>query len=169
MQATGGRPLNSCSSVFFLNAPYVMKDFDHFMRVWKGLWGNKQETWWKRMGIYDLFGDCLSGAPTDDLNEAYLYSGGCTRIKTPLANRCYMDRSLERDGSRSVPVPLPELYESLKDGRAETSGGDCRKSLLSNYTKSDPSYDYSHLVQTGGILINKPFFDGLSEKDQSLS
>jgi TRAP-type C4-dicarboxylate transport system substrate-binding protein len=34
MQATGGRPLEvSAPQYFFFNAPYVMKDFDHFMRV----------------------------------------------------------------------------------------------------------------------------------------
>jgi len=42
MQATGGRPLEvSAPQYFFFNAPYVMKDFDHFMRVWQGSLGKQ--------------------------------------------------------------------------------------------------------------------------------
>src|SRR5271157_1795707 len=37
MQVTGGQPLQvSAPQYFFFNAPYVMKDFGHFIRVWNG-------------------------------------------------------------------------------------------------------------------------------------
>jgi len=42
MQVTGGQPLQvAAPQYFFFNAPYVMKDFDHFMRVWNGALGKK--------------------------------------------------------------------------------------------------------------------------------
>ena len=42
MQATGGQPLEiSAPQYFFLNAPFVMKDFEHFMRVWQGPLGTQ--------------------------------------------------------------------------------------------------------------------------------
>lgn len=42
MQATGGEPFEiSALQYFFFNAPYVMKEFEHFMRVWQGPLGDK--------------------------------------------------------------------------------------------------------------------------------
>jgi TRAP-type C4-dicarboxylate transport system substrate-binding protein len=68
-----------------------------------------------------------------------------------------------------VPVTLPELYSSLKDGKAEASEGDLpqiasfKLNEVQNYLTIT-----NHLVQTGGILINKPFFDKLSKPEQEL-
>ena len=72
-------------------------------------------------------------------------------------------------GTDPVGVPLPELYSSLKTGKAESSEGD----LPQIYGfKLDEVQSHliitNHLVQTAGMLINKPFFDKLSKADQDL-
>ncbi len=44
IQLTGGRPLEVFSpQYFFFNAPYVIKDYEHFVRVWKGPSGQESE------------------------------------------------------------------------------------------------------------------------------
>ena len=72
-------------------------------------------------------------------------------------------------GAVPVPVPLPELYKSLQEGRAESSEGDLPQ--IASF-KLDEVQSHliitNHLVQTGGILINKSFFDGLPAGDQAL-
>jgi TRAP-type C4-dicarboxylate transport system substrate-binding protein len=66
-------------------------------------------------------------------------------------------------------VPLPELHASLKTGRAEASEGDLPQ--ISSFKLDEVQTHLimtNHLVQTGGMLINKPFFDRLSKSDQDL-
>jgi TRAP-type C4-dicarboxylate transport system substrate-binding protein len=72
-------------------------------------------------------------------------------------------------GTDPVGVPLPELYNSLKTGKAEASEGDLPQ--IQSF-KLDQVQSHliitNHLVQTAGILIYKPFFDKLSKADQDL-
>jgi len=78
-----------------------------------------------------------------------------------------LDSRLEADRSRSCAIPLPELYNSLKDGKAEASEGDITQiaSAKLNEVQSHLTMT-NHLVQTGGMLINKPFFDKLAKPEQ---
>jgi TRAP-type C4-dicarboxylate transport system substrate-binding protein len=72
-------------------------------------------------------------------------------------------------GTDPVPIPLPDLYASLKDGKAQASEGDLpqiasfKLNEVQNYLTLT-----NHMVQTGGVLINKAFFDGLPKADQDL-
>lgn len=72
-------------------------------------------------------------------------------------------------GAEPVPVPLPDLHNSLKTGRAEASESDLPQiDSFKLYEVQSHLIITNHLVQTGGILINKPFFDRLSKWDQEL-
>jgi TRAP-type C4-dicarboxylate transport system substrate-binding protein len=72
-------------------------------------------------------------------------------------------------GADPVPIPLPDLYKSLKEGNAEASEGDLPQ--IASF-KLDEVQSHlivtNHLVQTGGMMINKKFFDGLPKQDQEL-
>jgi TRAP-type C4-dicarboxylate transport system substrate-binding protein len=68
-----------------------------------------------------------------------------------------------------VPVPLPGLYNALKSGQADASEGDLPQ--IASFKLNEVQTHLiitNHLVQTGGMLINKPFFDRLSKPDQDL-
>ena len=68
-----------------------------------------------------------------------------------------------------VGVPLPELYAALKTGKAEASEGDLPQ--IASFKLDEVQTHLimtNHLVQTGGMLINKPFFERLSKADQDL-
>ncbi|MCX5915649.1 MAG: TRAP transporter substrate-binding protein, partial [Deltaproteobacteria bacterium] len=72
-------------------------------------------------------------------------------------------------GADPIAVPLPELYGALKSGKADSSEGDLPQ--ISSFKLNEVQTHLimtNHLVQTGGMLINKPFFDGLSKADQTL-
>jgi TRAP-type C4-dicarboxylate transport system substrate-binding protein len=72
-------------------------------------------------------------------------------------------------GTDPVGVPLPELFGSLKSGKAQASEGDLPQ--VASF-KLDEVQSHlvmtNHLVQTGGLLINKPFLDRLPAADQTL-
>jgi TRAP-type C4-dicarboxylate transport system substrate-binding protein len=72
-------------------------------------------------------------------------------------------------GAEPVPVPLPDLYKSLKEGKAEASEGDL--SQITSFKLDEVQTHLTitnHMVQIGGMLIHKPFFDRLSKADQDL-
>ena len=170
MQATGGRPLEvSAPQYFFFNAPYVMKDFDHFMRVWQGTLGNQARELVEKKGnqkylgiVYRGLRQTTSKKPLYTPADFYMLKLRLPTVKTWIA-------VWKEIGTDPVPIPLPELYASLKDGKAQASEGDLpqiasfKLNEVQNYLTMT-----NHLVQTGGVLINKSFFDGLPKTDQEL-
>jgi TRAP-type C4-dicarboxylate transport system substrate-binding protein len=170
MQATGGRPLEvSAPQYFFFNAPYVMKDFDHFMRVWQGSLGKQARELVEKNGnqkylgiVYRGLRQTTSKKPLYTPADFYMLKLRLPTVKTWIA-------VWKEIGTDPVPIPLPDLYASLKDGKAQASEGDLpqiasfKLNEVQNYLTLT-----NHLVQTGGVLINKAFFDGLPTADQDL-
>ena len=151
---------------YFFTGPYVMKDFDHYMRAWNGKLGQQARAQLEKNDLKYL---------------ATIYRGlRQTTAKKPLytpADAYNMQLRLppipswmavwKAIGTDPVGVPLPELYSSLKTGKAEASEGDLPQiqSFKLNEVQSHLIIT-NHLVQTAGILIHKPFFDRLSKADQ---
>ena len=163
MQATGGRPLEvSAPQYFFFNAPYVMKDFDHFMRVWQGPLGNQARELVEKKGnqkylgiVYRGLRQTTSKKPLYTPADFYMLRLRLPTVKTWIA-------VWKEIGTDPVPIPLPDLYASLKDGRAQASEGDLPQIASFRAERGAESYltMTNHLVQTGGILINKAFSTG---------
>jgi TRAP-type C4-dicarboxylate transport system substrate-binding protein len=170
MQATGGRPLEvSAPQYFFFNAPYVMKDFEHFTRVWNGALGKKAKDQVEKNGkqiyvgiVYRGLRQMTSKVPIYTPAEVYKMKLRLPTVKTWIA----VWKGL---GAEPVPIPLPDLYKSLKEGKADASEGDLTQisSFKLNEVQSHLTMT-NHLVQTGGTLINSGFFKKLARKDQAL-
>lgn len=170
MQATGGRPLEvSAPKYFFFNAPYVMKDFDHFMRVWNGPLGKKAKEQVARKGKQKYLGIVYRGLRQTTSKKPLYTPADVKGLKLRLPTVKTWIAVWKEIGADPVPIPLPKLYESLKDGKAEASEGDLPQiaSFKLNQVQNHLTMT-NHLVQTGGILINKPFFDKLSKAEQKL-
>ncbi len=68
-----------------------------------------------------------------------------------------------------MPIPLPDLYKSLKEGKAEASEGDLPQ--IASFKLEEVQTHLimtNHLVQTGGILINKRFLEERPPGDRAL-
>jgi TRAP-type C4-dicarboxylate transport system substrate-binding protein len=170
MQATGGRPLEvSAPQYFFFNAPYVMKDFDHFMRVWQGTLGNKAREQVEKNGNQKYLGIAYRGLRQTTSKKPLYTPADFYMLKLRLPTVKTWIAVWREIGTDPVPIPLPELYASLKDGKAQSSEGDLpqiasfKLNEVQNYLTLT-----NHLVQTGGVLINKAFFDRLPREDQDL-
>lgn len=170
MQATGGQPLEiSAPQYFFFNAPYVMKDFDHFMRVWEGNLGKKAREQVEKNGnqiclgvVYRGLRQTTSKKPIYAPVDVYGLKLRLPTVKTWIA-------VWKEIGAEPVPIPLPDLYKSLKEGRTEASEGDLPQ-IVSFKLNEVQTYltITNHLVQAGWVTINKTFFDGLAKEDQQL-
>ncbi len=170
MQSNGHRCLEIYApKYFFFNAPYVMKDLNHFMRVWDGNLGKKAREEVEKNGnvkmleiVYRGLRQTTAKIPLYTPADAYNMKLRLPTVKTWIAVWKEM-------GADPVPIPLPELYKSLKEGRADASEGDLPQ-IASFKLNEVQTYLVitNHLVQTGGISVNKAFFDGLSAADQKM-
>ncbi|MCX5908488.1 MAG: TRAP transporter substrate-binding protein, partial [Deltaproteobacteria bacterium] len=170
IQGTGGRPLEvSAPQYFFFNAPYVMKDFDHFMRVWEGSLGKKAREQVEKNGNQICLGVVYRGLRQTTSKKPIYTPADVYGLKLRLPTVKTWIAVWKEIGAEPVPIPLPELYKSLKDGKAEASEGDLPQiaSFKLNEVQTYLTIT-NHLVQAGWVTINKPFFDGLSKEDQQL-
>lgn len=170
MQATGGQPLEiSAPQYFFFNAPYVMKDFEHFMRVWNGSLGKKAREQVEKNGKQKYLGIVYRGLRQTTSKKPLYTPADVAGLKLRLPTVKTWIAVWKEIGADPVPIPLPELYNSLKDGKAEASEGDLPQiaSFKLNEVQNFLTIT-NHLVQTGGILINKPFFTKLGKAEQEL-
>lgn len=154
---------------FFFTGPYVMKDFEHYMRVWDGPLGQAARAQLEEKGNMKYLGTIYRGlrqmtAKKPIYTPADVYG---LKLRLPIIPTWIaVWKAMDAD---PIGVPLPELYNSLKTGKAEASEGDLPQ--IASF-KLDGVQSHliltNHLVQTGGILINTKFFDGLPAGDQAL-
>ena len=170
MQATGGEPLEVYApQYFFFNTPYVMKDFDHLMRVWKGSLGDEARALVEKKGNMLYLGIVYRGLRQMTSNKPIYTPEDVSMLKLRLPGVPNWIAVWKEIGATPVPVPLTGLYDSLKTGKAEASEGDLPQisSFKLNEVQSHLTVT-NHMVQAGQVLINKTFFDGLSRNDQGL-
>ena len=153
---------------YFFTGPYVMKDFDHYMRAWNGKLGQQARAQLEKNDlkylatIYRGLRQMTTRKPVYTPADAYNMK---LRLP-PIPSWMAVWKAMDAD---PISVPLPELYDSLKTGKAESSEGDLPQ--ISGFKLDEVQTHLimtNHLVQTGGILIHKPFFDKLAKGDQDL-
>ena len=153
---------------FFFTVPYVMKDFEHYMRAWNGKLGQEARGQLEKNDLKYL-GTVYRGLRQMTTKKPVYTPADVYGMKLRLPNIPTWMAVWKAIGADPVGVPLPELYSSLKTGKAEASEGDLPQ--IQSF-KLDEVQSHliitNHLVQTGGILIHKPFFDKLSKADQNL-
>ena len=153
---------------YFFTGPYVMKDFEHYMRAWNGKLGQAARAQMEKNDlkylatIYRGLRQMTAKKPIYTPADVYGLKLRLPNIPTWMAVWKAMDAD-------PIGVPLPELYNSLKTGKAESSEGDLPQ--ISGFKLNEVQTHLiitNHLVQTGGMVIYKPFFDKLSKGDQDL-
>ncbi|HUL21564.1 MAG TPA: TRAP transporter substrate-binding protein [Thermodesulfobacteriota bacterium] len=153
---------------YFFTGPYVMKDFDHYMRAWNGKLGQQARAQLEKNDLKYL-ATIYRGLRQTTAKKPLYTPADAYNMKLRLPPIPSWMAVWKAIGTDPVGVPLPELYSSLKMGKAEASEGDLPQ--IQSF-KLDEVQNYlvitNHLVQTAGILINKPFFDKLPKADQDL-
>jgi tripartite ATP-independent transporter DctP family solute receptor len=153
---------------YFFTGPYVMKDFEHYMRAWNGKLGQAARAQMEKNDlkylatIYRGLRQMTAKKPIYTPADVYGLKLRLPNIPTWMA----VWKAVDAD---PIGVPLPELYNSLKTGKAESSEGDLPQ--IAGFKLNEVQTHLiitNHLVQTGGMVIYKPFFDKLSRGDQDL-
>jgi TRAP-type C4-dicarboxylate transport system substrate-binding protein len=154
---------------YFFTGPYVMKDFDHYMRVWNGKLGQQAQAEMEKNGNLKYLGTVYRGQRQTTAKKPLYTPADAYNMKLRLPPVPSWMAVWKAIGADPVAVPLPELYGSLKSGKADASEGDLPQ--IASFKLDEVQTQLimtNHLVQTGGMLINKPFFDRLPRADQDL-
>jgi TRAP-type C4-dicarboxylate transport system substrate-binding protein len=170
MQATGGRPLEVFSpQYFFFNAPFVIKDYDHFLRVWYGPLGDEAKALVNLNGNMRSLDTVSRGYRQTTANKSIFTVNDIIGLKLRLPvvpDWIAIWQTLE---AIAVPVPLTGLYQALADGTAEASEGDLAQvSSFKLYEVQTHLNITNHLVGVGWIMINETFFQALPGHYQKL-
>lgn len=153
---------------YFFTGPYVMKDFDHYMRVWNGKLGKEARAQLEKNDLLYL-GTIYRGLRQTTAKRPLYTPADVYNLKLRLPPIPSWMAVWKAIGADPVGVPLPELYNSLKTGKAEASEGDLPQiHSFKLYEVQSHLIITNHLVQTAGLLIYKPFFDKLPKSDQDL-
>jgi TRAP-type C4-dicarboxylate transport system substrate-binding protein len=170
MQSNGNRPLEIYApQYFFLGAPYVVKDWDHLIRIWQGNLGKKAREQVEKNGNVSYLGIVYRGLRQTTSKKPLYTPADAYGLKLRLPVVPTWIAVWKEIGAEPVPLPLPELYPGLKSGKADASEGDLPQ--ITSFKLDEVQTHLimtNHMVQIGGMLINKPFFDGLSKADQDL-
>lgn len=170
MQSNGTNFLEAYAPpYYFFTGPYVMKDFDHYMRVWNGRLGQQAMAEMEKNGNLKYLGTIYRGQRWTTAKKPLYTPADAYGLRLRLPPIPSWMAVWKAIGTDPVGVPLPELYASLKSGKAEASEGDLPQVFSFKLDEVQTHLVMTnHLVQTGGLLINKGFFDRLSRADQAL-
>lgn len=170
MQFTGGRAIEVFApQYFFINAPFVLKDYEHFFRIMKGPIGEKAKEQILKNGNMYTLGYLYRGYRQMTSNKPILSLKDLEGLKLRLPVVPTWIKVWEALGVKAVPVPLTGLYQALKDGTAEASEGDLTQiSGYKLYEVQKYLIITNHLVSFGWVHMYKPTFDKLSKGDQEL-
>ncbi len=166
MQVGGGLPIKTFApQYYFFDSPYVMRDWNHFQRVWASPLGEKAREEVIKNGNIMYLGIVYRGLRHLTANKPVYTPDDLKGIKLRLPQLPTWVKVWEAIGASTVPIALTELFTALQTGVADASEGDVTQILSFRlYEVQKYLMLTGHLVQTGGLTINKPFFDKLKKE-----
>lgn len=170
MLVGGGIPIKYYAPKYmFFDNPFVMKDWDHYKAVWDGPIGQEAQKIIAEKGNMKFLGWFYYGRRNFTSNKPIYTAEDIEGIKLRLPNMPTTIKAWEALGAVIVPVALNELFGALQMGVAEASEGDLPQ-IQSFHLDEVQKYLTltEHKVQTGGLSINKDFFDNLSKENQDM-
>lgn len=170
IQVTGGPPLQVfASEYFFFNAPYVIKDYDHFLKVWNGPLGDQAKALVLENGNMRSIGTVFRGYRQMTSNKPISGINDLDGLKLRLPAVPTWVRVWKALGTNTVEVPLTELYSALENGIADASEGDLTQIQSFDLNKVQTHIDMTnHLCAIGWVTINNTTYEELSGNHKKL-
>ncbi|MBS3977868.1 MAG: TRAP transporter substrate-binding protein [Syntrophomonadaceae bacterium] len=169
-QTGGGIPINAYAPPFyFLDTPFVMKDWNHIMAIWNGELGAKMLASMEAAGNTTLAAPIYRGLRHFTSKKPVVTPEDLKGIKLRLPVLPTWVAVWTEVGASTVPIPLGELYTALATGVADASEGDLTQihGFKLNEVQSHLSLT-GHLVSLGLISFNTKWLNGLNEKTRNL-
>ena len=165
---TGGQPIQDYApQYFFFNGPYVIEDYDHFLRVWNGDLGEEARALINEAGNLVSLGTVYRGFRQFTSNEPIEGPADFDQLKLrlpPVPDWVTVWSSL---GAVPTTVPLDQIRAALEAGLVEATEGDLTQiSSLALYEFQSFLSLTNHLVGFGLVLANECFMTDLRHSDE---
>ncbi|NLM94492.1 MAG: TRAP transporter substrate-binding protein [Firmicutes bacterium] len=152
----------------FMDAPYVMRDYDHWKSVWQGAIGEevRQILLDNRIMVAGIY---YRGVRHITANKPITKPEDLAGIKMRVPQDPSWVKIWQELGTLPTVVALPELFTALQTGVADASEGPA--SQLTSYRLNEVQKYLvlsGHMVAVGVFMLNEPFIKGLNEKDRSI-
>jgi TRAP-type C4-dicarboxylate transport system substrate-binding protein len=170
IQISGGIILEAFSPQYaFFNAPYVLRDYDHFLKVWNSPLGTKTKEQLSKNGNMESLGTVFRGYRQMTTKKSIITPEDLSGLKLRLPVVATWVKVWESLGTKPIGIPLTGLYQSLKDGTADASEGDLTQiqSFKLNEVQSHIILT-NHLCAVGWSMINGNTYKKLSSSDKKL-
>ncbi|MEW6661453.1 MAG: TRAP transporter substrate-binding protein [Bacillota bacterium] len=169
-QTGGGIPVNAYAPPFyFIDTPFVMKDWNHILAIWNGELGAKMRASVEAAGNTTLAAPVYRGLRHFTSKKPVVTPEDLKGIKLRLPVLPTWVAVWTEVGASTIPIPLGELYTALATGVADASEGDLTQihGFKLNEVQSHLSLT-GHLVSLGLISFNTKWLNGLNEKTRNL-
>ncbi len=169
-QISGGIPINAYATPFyFIDTPFVMRDWDHIVNVWNGSLGQRMKASVEAAGNTTLVAILYRGYRHFTSKKPINTPEDLKGIKLRLPVLPTWIAVWTEVGASTIPVPLGELYTALATGVADASEGDLTQiaGFKLNEVQSHLSLT-GHSISIGLISFNSKFYNGLNEKTRSI-
>lgn len=171
MQAGGGLPIKTYApKYYFLDSPYVIKDWAHYKRVfYDSPIGAKARELIETKGNTVYLGVVYRGVRQFTSNKPVKTPEDLKGVKLRLPQLPTWIAVWKAVGALPVPVALTELFSALQTGVADASEGDVSQiHSFHLYEVQEYLSMTGHLVQTGALTINKSFLESLDKQKRDI-
>jgi len=154
---------------YFIDVPYVMKDFDHFMNIWNGELGSTIREIIRTKGGQETLAIIYKGMRQMTANKPIMNTKDLTGLKLRLPQIPSWVAVWKGLGAKPVPIALPELFTSLQTGVADASEGEPSQILsFKLYEVQDYLILTNHKMEVGDLTINVKFLESLTPAQQQV-
>lgn len=168
LQVAGGLPVQTFApQTFFFDAPYVIRDYSHFLRVWAGKLGDAARDQVRERGHQVALGTVYRGSRHVTANRAVAGPPDVTGLRLRLPAVPAWTAVWTALEARPVTVPLPELYGSLRSGAADASEEELAQIASHRLPEVQSHLSLTgHLVVVGWVLAHHAILDKLVAGDR---
>ena len=170
MQVGGGIPIKIFAPQYqFMNDPFIMRDWNHWKKVWDAKVGKDLKDTVERKGRTLYVEVMYLGVRQFTANKPIQTPKDVQGLKLRLPNLPTWVKVWKELGALPVPIALNELFTSLQSGVADASEG--MVSQIQSFRLNEVQKYLSltgHGIQSGAFTIGRDFFNKLDKKSQDL-
>jgi tripartite ATP-independent transporter DctP family solute receptor len=171
-QAAGGIVIQSFANDYYVEIPYLFKDFTHLIKVFHPKApkiGKPMNEMLLKKGNQIILAPVYNGIRQFTSNKPVRTPKDVKGMKLRLPSVQNYVTIWKQVGTVPVTIPLTELYTALSTGAADASEGPASQIWTQSLYEVQKYISFTnHFPQVGWLVMNAKFFKSLSVKDQKL-
>ncbi len=153
----------------FVNAPFVVRDWNHFVRIWNGKLGTQMKQVTEQKGNLMMLAPYFIGGRHLATKVPVMKPSDIKGLKLRLPAFSSWISIFKGVGASPVTIAWAETYMAVQMGVADALENDLNGLLVNHFYQITQYLDLTGHVQLSCIMaINKDFFNRLSKEHQTI-